>query len=91
MPAVSKRQRRAMAVAEHHPEMLYAKNKGMAEMSKRELHKFASTKEKGLPSKRKKNMSGMSMHTEVDCAQGSRHKTMSMDECMKHAKSMLKH
>ena len=46
---------------------------------------------KGVHRGKKKHMSGMSYHTEVDCAQGSRYKTMSMDECMKHAKSMLKH
>jgi hypothetical protein len=51
MPAVSKKQRRLMAIAEHHPGMLYKKNKGIAKMGKSELHKFASTKEKGLPSK----------------------------------------
>jgi hypothetical protein len=49
MPAVSKKQRRAMAIAEHNPGELYAKNKGLAKMSKSELHKFASTSEKGLP------------------------------------------
>jgi hypothetical protein len=51
MPAVSKKQRKAMAIAEHHPESLYSENKGMAKMSKGQLHDFAATKEKGLPGK----------------------------------------
>ncbi len=51
MPAVSKKQRIAMAIAEHHPEQLYARNKGMAAMSQQQLHDFAATPEKGLPRK----------------------------------------
>ena len=50
MPAVSEKQREAMAIAEHEPGKLYAKNKGLLRMSKSQLHDFASTK--GL-SKRK--------------------------------------
>ena len=53
MPAVSKKQRRAMAIAEHHPESLHEENKGMAKMSKPQLHDFAATKEKKLPMKKK--------------------------------------
>jgi len=49
MPATSKKQRRAMAIAEHAPEKLYARNKGMAMMGKKELHMMASTPEHGLP------------------------------------------
>jgi len=49
MPAKSKAQREAMAIAEHHPEELNAKNKGLAKMTHKELHEFASTKEKHLP------------------------------------------
>ena len=49
MPAKSEAQRRAMAIAEHHPSQLYGKNKGMKKMSKSQLHDFAATKEKGLP------------------------------------------
>ena len=49
MPAVSKKQRRAMAIAEHEPGKLMGKNKGLAKMSKAQLHDFAATKEKGLP------------------------------------------
>jgi hypothetical protein len=48
MPAVSKAQRRAMAIAEHHPKKLRGKNRGLLKMTKEQLHDFASTKEKGL-------------------------------------------
>lgn len=49
MPAESKAQRIAMAIAEHHPEELNEENKGLAKMSHKQLHEFASTPEKGLP------------------------------------------
>jgi hypothetical protein len=49
MPAESKAQRIAMAIAEHHPEELNPENKGLAKMSHKDLHDFASTSEKGLP------------------------------------------
>jgi hypothetical protein len=39
-----------MAIAEHSPEKLYARNKGVADMSHKQLHEFAATPEKGLPS-----------------------------------------
>ena len=58
MPAKSKSMRRAMAIAEHEPEKLYKRNKGMKKMSKSALHDFASTKEKGLPKKKKRRESG---------------------------------
>jgi len=54
MPATSKKQQMMMAIAEHEPSKLYAKNKGVLKMGKKELHKFASTKRKGLPLKKKK-------------------------------------
>jgi hypothetical protein len=38
----SKNQKVAAAIAEHHPEKLYAKNAGMLSMSKPQLHDFAS-------------------------------------------------
>ena len=50
-PARSKKQRRAMAIAENAPNELYAKNKDLLKMSKKQRHDFASTKEKGLPVK----------------------------------------
>jgi len=46
-PAVSKKQRKAMAVALHSPSKLHKKNMGMKKMSKSDLHEFASTKRKG--------------------------------------------
>jgi hypothetical protein len=55
MPATSKKQRRAMAIAEHEPSKLHKANKGMLGMSKEKLSDFAATKEKGLPMKAKSN------------------------------------
>lgn len=49
MPAESKAQRQAMAIAEHHPGELYARNKAMLGMTQQQLHDFAATKEKKLP------------------------------------------
>jgi hypothetical protein len=48
MPAVSKKQAIAMSIAEHSPEKLSAKNKGLLKMSKSKLSEFASTPRKGL-------------------------------------------
>ena len=49
MPAKSKAQRQVMAIAEHHPEQLYKRNRGLLQMSAAQLHEFAATKEKKLP------------------------------------------
>ena len=57
MPALSKKQRRLMAIAEHHPSEVYAKNRGVLGMSHQQLHDFAATKEKGLPAVKKLKMS----------------------------------
>lgn len=54
MPAVSKKQRRMMAIAEHHPSKLYGRNRGALTMTKTQLHHYAATKEKGLPKKKRK-------------------------------------
>ena len=54
MPAVSKKQRRAFAIAEHEPGKLKGKNKGLLKMSHSQLHDFASTKESKLPMKKGK-------------------------------------
>jgi hypothetical protein len=54
MPAKSKAQQQVMAIALHSPSKLYAKNKGLAKMSKSDLKEFAETKRKGLPEKKKK-------------------------------------
>ena len=48
MPAKSEKQRRLMAIAEHHPEKLYKKNRGVLKMSKDQLSEYASTKERGM-------------------------------------------
>jgi hypothetical protein len=53
MPALSIKQRRAMAIAEHHPEKLKAKNKSLLSMTHQQLHDFASTSEENLPLKKK--------------------------------------
>jgi hypothetical protein len=41
MPSVSDKQRKMMAIAEHEPDKLYAKNKGVLKMSHQQLHDFA--------------------------------------------------
>ena len=53
MPSKSKAQRQVMAIAEHHPRKLYARNRGMLKMSSQQLHEFAKTKEEGLPQRKK--------------------------------------
>jgi hypothetical protein len=65
MPAVSKAQRQAMAIAEHHPSKLLARNKGLLKMSKSQLHDFASTKEKKLPQYRKRKAKKSDTHAFV--------------------------
>lgn len=55
MPAVSAKQRMMFAIAEHHPEDLYARNRGVLNMSHQQLHDFASTK----GHKKKKRRSAM--------------------------------
>jgi len=54
MPSLSIAQRRAMAIAEHHPSKLKARNRGLLKMSHEQLHDFASTPEKGLPERKRK-------------------------------------
>lgn len=58
MPAESKKQRKMMAIAEHSPEKLYKRNRGVAKMGKKKLHEFTSVKEKNLPSKKRRSSSG---------------------------------
>lgn len=41
-----------MAIAEHHPEELYARNQGLLKMSHEQLHDFAATSEAKLPRKK---------------------------------------
>jgi hypothetical protein len=54
MPSLSEKMRDAMAIAEHEPDKLYARNKGMLKMSHEQLHDFASTK--GLKDRLKKHL-----------------------------------
>jgi hypothetical protein len=53
MPAKSKKQRQAMAIALHHPSKLNKNNKGLLKMSKSQLEEYASTSEKHLPNRKK--------------------------------------
>lgn len=54
MPAVSKSQQRLMAIAEHNPSAVYARNRGVLKMNMSQLHDFAATGRKKLPKKVKK-------------------------------------
>ena len=54
MAAKSQAQQRLMAIAEHAPEKLKAKNRGVLRMTMKQLHDFAATSRKGLPKKVKK-------------------------------------
>ena len=58
MPARSKAQQELMAIAEHAPSKLYARNAGLLKMSHQQLHDFAATKRKGLPQHTKAGSSG---------------------------------
>lgn len=52
MPAKSVAQRQAAAIAEHEPERLYKRNRGLLSMDRKSLHHYAATSEKNLPKKR---------------------------------------
>lgn len=86
MPAVSKKQRVAMAIAEHHPEKLYKRNKGMKKMSQEQLHDYASTPEKNLPKRAKKMVRHSPLMREVDF---SKIHTTVTTESIGKGKSML--
>ena len=49
MPARSRNQQIAIAIAEHNPEKLYKRNRGMLGMTHKQMHEFASTPRSGLP------------------------------------------
>jgi len=71
MPATSVKQRQAAAIAEHHPEELYERNKGLLSMSEEKLSHYAGTSEKGLPKKKgKKGVKG-NTHYESKLLSGS--------------------
>jgi hypothetical protein len=72
MPAVSKKQRRMMAIAEHNPDQLYKRNKGALSMNKGQLHDFASTSEKGLAKKVRKSTKGSPPMTGSELSKGYR-------------------
>lgn len=54
MPAVSTKQRELMAMAEHEPGKVSAKNRGVLKMSHKQLHDFAATKGLRTAMKRRK-------------------------------------
>ena len=54
MPAVSKDQQEATAIALHAPGKLYKRNAGLLKMKRSSLHDFASTKRAGLPQRKRK-------------------------------------
>lgn len=54
MPAVSKSQQRAMAIAKHSPKKLYKRNRSLLKMTGAELREYAETRRKGLPEKKGK-------------------------------------
>jgi len=58
MPAVSKAQQIAMAIAEHNPGKLYKRNRGLTKMSHQQLHEFASTPRKNLVKRIQKDRHG---------------------------------
>lgn len=49
MPAKSKKQQSLMAIAEHSPDKVQAKNKGVLKMTHSQLHDYAATDKAGLP------------------------------------------
>lgn len=52
MPARSKDQQEAMAIAEHAPEKLYKRNRGLLKMTTAELHEYVATPRRGLPERK---------------------------------------
>ncbi len=54
MPPNSKAQRRAIAIALHAPEKLYKRNRGLLGMTQEQMHDYAATPEKGLPTRVRK-------------------------------------
>ncbi len=51
MPALSQAQQKLMAIAEHKPEKVNKKNRGVLRMSHEQLHDYAATPRKDLPRK----------------------------------------
>ena len=53
MPAPSQAMQQAAAIALHHPEKLYRRNRSLKRMSDEQLREYASTKHEGLPEHKK--------------------------------------
>lgn len=49
MPSKTEKQRITAVIAEHQPDKLYKRNKGMLKMSKEQLSEFARKSTKGSP------------------------------------------
>lgn len=63
MSSVSKKQQMAMAIAEHYPEKLHARNRGLLKMTHKQLHDFAATPRKGLPETKKRGLRHVKLKT----------------------------
>ena len=48
MPATSEKQRKMMMVAEHEPEKLYERNRGVLSMTQGQMHDFATKKKRTM-------------------------------------------
>lgn len=91
MPARSVAQRQLMAIAEHHPSEVSAKNREVLKMSHTQLHEFADTK--GLKNKYV-NKSGIHinpahkgmLHEVLDIAKGKRIPGSKLKSALKGAK-----
>lgn len=55
MPAVSRNQQIAAAIARHDPSKLYDRNRGLLKMKTSDLEHYASTPRKGLPKHKKQS------------------------------------
>lgn len=49
MPAPSTAMQQAAAIALHHPEKLYGRNRSLLKMKREDLREYASTPHEGLP------------------------------------------
>lgn len=58
MPAKSRSQRRAIAIAKYEPEKLFKRNRGLKRMSKEDLSEFTEMSEVGLPKKVRRKRRG---------------------------------
>jgi len=70
MPSISQKQQRAMAIAEHEPDKLYARNSGLKSMSQSDLHDFASTPRSSLPTSAKPKNKGLKKLLNPDLQNG---------------------